>query len=353
MGRFPKISVLMPVFNAGPFLAAAIESIFAQTFEDFEFIIVDDGSYDGSQSLIEEYARRDSRIKVLLNEKNIGIADTLNKGLRVCRGEYIARMDADDVSHPKRFELQVAFMDKNPDVGVSGTWYTVFGHASGTHRNPLTDAEIKIHHLFRDSAIGHPTVIFRRRLIEQTGITFASRDFPAEDLWFWIRLGFVAKFANLPELLLNYRTHQNQVSETRRSLQQSKAAEAQVFFASRLLGRPLTELEKNSHSVLTGRSSVTDGLELERVRDYGTRLLKANAVATVMDQVVLDSAIRERLITALRRYAEQCYKYAAKYDISLLAKFLRDPLRPFGSLNGNEILRFAVKCVICHVPRQR
>src|SRR5258707_849690 len=116
----PRVSVVMSVYNGEKYLGEAVDSILAQTFTDFEFIIIDDGSEDRSPELIEAYV--DSRISFLRNEKNVGLTRSLNKGLQVASGEYIARMDCDDVSLPDRFAKQVAFMDANSGVGACGTW---------------------------------------------------------------------------------------------------------------------------------------------------------------------------------------------------------------------------------------
>ena len=121
----PKLSVIMPAYNAEKYIGEAIESILNQTFTDFEFIIIDDGSSDHTADIIKGF--HDERIRFIQNEKNSGVANTLNKGLELSQGEYIARMDADDISLPARFEKQVAFMEANPDVAVVGCGIELFG----------------------------------------------------------------------------------------------------------------------------------------------------------------------------------------------------------------------------------
>ena len=116
----PRVSVLMPVYNGERFLKVSIDSILSQTFRDFEFIIADDGSTDGSQKIIEDYKQKDTRIIALRNKHNIGTSRTLNKGLSIAKGKYIVRMDADDWSYPDRIERQCDYMQKHPKVGVSG-----------------------------------------------------------------------------------------------------------------------------------------------------------------------------------------------------------------------------------------
>ena len=120
----PKVTVLMPVYNGEKYLKEAITSILLQTFDDFEFLIINDGSSDASVDIIQSF--RDPRIRLVHNDTNIGLIATLNKGLKLAHGKYVARMDQDDISLPRRLEKQTYFMDNNPDVGVCGTWIKLF-----------------------------------------------------------------------------------------------------------------------------------------------------------------------------------------------------------------------------------
>ena len=117
----PMVSVLMAVYNAEKYLTEAVESILVQTFADFEFLIIDDGSVDGSAAILEDYAESDERVKVIHNSENLGLTKSLNIGLKLTQGKFIARIDADDVAVPERFEKQITFMDDHPDIGVCGS----------------------------------------------------------------------------------------------------------------------------------------------------------------------------------------------------------------------------------------
>jgi glycosyltransferase involved in cell wall biosynthesis len=348
----PRVSVLMPVFNAQLYLSEAVASILAQTFGDFELVIVDDGSADASRRILAEHASRDSRIKLLLNENNVGIADTLNRGLAECRGEYVARMDSDDVSLPQRLAHQVAFMDANPHVGASGTWFDRFGHVSGVTRTPQDDESIKLHHLFSYSAIGHPTAIVRKALLDESGIGYRTEEFPAEDLWFWIRLGFRTKLANLPQPLLRYRVHPGQITESRRALQNRKCSEAQVFYAGAIFGRPLSASETRAHRALAGSTQVADASDMALVVGYAKALLEANAATMLAPHTQLEQALEKRVRNCLTHYAGLRYKDADRYTMRLLVRFIFDGLMPFRGLGPVETLRFAAKCLLRHVPRR-
>ncbi len=205
-GRRPKVSVIMPVYNAEHFLPEAIESILKQTFTAWEFIIVDDGSTDDGWKIIQEYARAEPRIVALRNEPNLRISRTLNRGLQAARGQYIARMDADDVSALDRLEKQAAYMDQHPEVGVCGgkmQMINAAGAVIGQRPYYLTDPEIR-RRIFRHSPFAHPTIIMRRAVLEKCGYYDPASDY-AEDYELYFRMGRIAAFGNLPDVTLRYR----------------------------------------------------------------------------------------------------------------------------------------------------
>lgn len=166
----PSISVIMSVYNGMPYLKDAVKSILNQTFKDFEFIIVDDASNDGSHQYLKVI--KDKRIKIITNKKNLGLAASLNKALEVSKGAYIARMDADDVSYTDRLETQLNFLIKNPKIDLCGSWVTLInndGEEVGVHKkNPLGSEKIK-KMLGIYPAIIHPTFFARRRFFINSG----------------------------------------------------------------------------------------------------------------------------------------------------------------------------------------
>ncbi len=205
-GRRPKVSVIMPVYNAEHFLPEAIESILKQTFTAWEFIIIDDGSTDASWKIIREYARAEPRIVALRNGQNLRISRTLNRGLQTARGQYIARMDADDISALDRLEKQVAYMDQHPEVGVCGgkmQMINAAGAVIGQRPYYLTDSEIR-RRIFRYSPFAHPTIIMRKAVLEKCGYYDPAFDY-AEDYELYFRVGRIATFGNLPDVTLRYR----------------------------------------------------------------------------------------------------------------------------------------------------
>jgi GT2 family glycosyltransferase len=231
----------MPVYNGAAYLRESIESILSQSFADFEFIAVDDGSTDASGTILAEYAAKDRRLRVARNDRNLGLAPALNRGLSMARGVWVARQDGDDISLPDRLARQTAFMREHPDVGVSGSQMIMFnerGRVVGEYRVGCTHGMI-LWNIFFGWVFAHPTVIMRRDVLSAAG-GYDPQCF-GEDVDLWVRLAERTRFANLPEALVRYRRHGNAYSLRGRSRQQADALRARQRFASRLLGREVPE----------------------------------------------------------------------------------------------------------------
>lgn len=204
----PIVSVIMPVYNAEEYVGLAIESILNQDFRKFEFIIIDDGSTDNSLNIIKTYI--DPRIVLVRNETNLKLVASLNKGLHIARGKYIARMDADDISLPARLGKQVEFMEEHPEVGVCGTWVELFGggEGRGCYSN---DPGIAKGTLLFGCSVAHPSVMMSREILE-SGLSYSPSYPHAEDYALWVQIAKTHQISNLAEVLLKYRISSNQVS---------------------------------------------------------------------------------------------------------------------------------------------
>lgn len=208
----PKVSVVMPAYNAGKYIREAIESVLDQTFTDFEFIIINDGSTDCTKDIIMEYD--DPRIVILENEKNSGVVVTLNKGLDAAKGEYIARMDADDIAVPKRLTIQTEYMDKHPEIGVLGTGIRVFGVDIEPYDRVFTTNpnQLKSELIF-SSCVAHPTVMIRKAVLDSEHFRYDKNYAGAEDYVLWWGISQKAKIATVPNILHYYRIHRNQITQ--------------------------------------------------------------------------------------------------------------------------------------------
>lgn len=230
-----QISVVMPVYNGEQFVAKAVESILNQTFNDFELIIIDDKSTDNSVKIIKSFD--DSRIKLIQNERNFGIATSLNKGIKYARGQYIARMDADDISYPNRLEEQISFLEKNPGVSVLGTYASLFdedGRIWGNHRRPVVPT---LRDWLWGSQVIHASVMMRKQDVQDAG-GYDSRTYRVEDYDLWLRMfkkGYVIR--TLPKIL--YAIHWDLSDYNRKNLKSLVSETKYKLMRFRDLGVPL------------------------------------------------------------------------------------------------------------------
>lgn len=203
----PKVTILMPVYNGEKYLREAIESILNQTYSNFRFLIIDDGSTDNSQNIIKSY--NDSRINLYVNEKNLGLAKTLNKGIDLTDTKYIARMDCDDISLPNRLQKQVDFMDSNLQVGICGTWAKIITGDKEKIIKPLTSYEdIKAFLLF-ECIMVHVSVMMRVSMLKDYNLHYSTDcNFnTVEDYELWQRCSMQFPIRNIPKVLLIFRIH--------------------------------------------------------------------------------------------------------------------------------------------------
>jgi len=217
----PQVTVLMPAYNAAETIAKAVESVSGQLYDDFEFLIINDGSEDDTAKVVENVA--DERIRYLENDSNLGIQKTLNRGIRESKGKYIARIDADD-SWVEREKLkeQVAFLENNPDHVLVGTGAIVTnedGDELFRYKNPATDYEIRQQILGKNCFL-HPSVVYRKSAVDQVGLYDESEAcLHIEDYDLWLRMGMIGKLANLKMYGIVYRKSDMQISSQNKMTQ--------------------------------------------------------------------------------------------------------------------------------------
>ncbi|MGI5881391.1 MAG: glycosyltransferase family 2 protein [Syntrophomonadaceae bacterium] len=219
----PEITVLMAVYNGERYLGEAIESILGQSYGGFEFLIVDDASTDGTSSILKQYALADKRIRLISNESNLGLSRSLNRGLELAKGAYIARMDADDIARPERFATQLVWLKEHPEILVLGSAIQMIdenGCQLPTKPPPYRPIEMRWASFFgRQFVVCHPTAMIRRELFDHFG--FYAEIPTSQDLELWSRLMYENPYpiANLEEILLDYRVHSNAISTQQSDLQ--------------------------------------------------------------------------------------------------------------------------------------
>lgn len=256
----PRVTVLMPVYNGAAYLDEAVRSILDQTFTDFELLIIDDGSTDRSVEIVQSFS--DPRIRLHRNDRNLGLIATLNKGLSFAAGDYIVRLDCDDVSLPTRLERQVDFMDRNPQIGIAGTWFEkIMDGNSMRIKVPENDAMIRFYLIF-DNTFLHSSIIIRKTFLDEQGLRYDPAFLHAEDYEFWVRCAKITELANLPEVLVRYRYHSGNISNRFRSEQADTADQVRCLHL-RSLGLIPNEDECRLHLDLIGFRFAGD---LDRLR---------------------------------------------------------------------------------------
>lgn len=274
----PQVTVLMPTYNGAKHLAATIDSVLAQTFADFEFLIINDASPDSgaTRSIVNRFD--DSRIRYIELDKNLGIAAASNRGLALARGKYIARQDHDDLSHPNRLQRQIDHMEKHPEVGVCGTWAIYFNEGGRSKRKsyPVSSAEIKAQ-LFNRCTILHPSAVIRKSLLDEHQIQYNTDYATGNDLRLWLDCMPITEFHNIPEYLFSYRLHNQRASRTKKT---SASQEARALFQSKLkgIGFELAEQYQDLfyHGVLKNRREALSLAELRQVELLLHDIMRAN-----------------------------------------------------------------------------
>jgi glycosyltransferase involved in cell wall biosynthesis len=279
----------MPVYNGEKFLRESINSILNQTYTNFEFIIIDDGSKDSSVEIIKGY--KDKRIKFYRNHKNKGLPYTLNRGIDLSRGKYIARMDHDDVSLTYRLEKQVTFMEDNPEIDICGSAIvTEFKGTDKIFRQPSHHEEIKATLLFKN-AMAHPTIVMRKKSMVKCGLLYDPLMVNAEDYELWTRVCWSLKMANIYEPLLNYRRHNNQM--VARETLRPAVCLARKKFVSKFVNR-LNEDDWNIHCMLTDSKIVGRLINLNKLENWILKLSRSNERLKLVERDVFMSVLESQ-----------------------------------------------------------
>lgn len=323
-----KITVLMPVFNGKLFIKAAIESILVQTHNNFEFLIINDGSTDDSDSIIKLYS--DKRIKYIKNEDNKGIVATLNEGLMLSSGKYIARMDADDISLPQRLEKQVAFLENHPEYVLCGCRALAINAKDEKLFNlnrPTTFEQIKVFNLFRNAFI-HPSVMAHTAIMKKFGY---REDYKyAEDYHLFSQLTMNYKVANLGERLLYYRLHEESITSKKNIEMVINEMKTMKFLLSFLFDK-LDDKSLRIHlSVLRPQSACFSSIE---IHDYLINILQKNKEKQVFSNTILRKQLQK-----------EWYNYLiANAQDSALNSYISSPLFMLKNFNPKQLLKLLFK----------
>lgn len=323
-----NVTVLMPVYNSVVFIKDSIESILNQSYKNFEFLIIDDGSTDGTTEILKRI--KDKRIKIVYNKSNLKLVKSLNKGIDIASGKYIVRMDADDISLPYRLERQIEFMENNPNIGICGTWTRNFGKNSDLNIYPITDKEIKTRMLFKCS-FSHPSVIMRKSLLDKYALRYSEEFLYAEDYELWLRSSRFLNFANIPEILLKYRVGNGNVSN--------------IFSEKQ---NELTRIlcKKNLYELCEG--GISDTLLDILINEKSASREQLISIHDKFESIIKNNIIYDRLI--LRKYFQRawnkiCYK-SSKTGLSAFFLYRQFRILRQEDLSKKKEIRFLIKSIL-------
>jgi glycosyltransferase involved in cell wall biosynthesis len=289
----PRVTVVMPTYNCDIHLSEAIESILNQTYKNFEFIIINDDLNPQTREILNNYQLADNRIQIVNNPSRLGLISSLNIGCRMAKGEFIARMDADDISNPERFELQVQYLKDHPEIGILGSWIRQIDNSGRLIRDlrlPISNKSIRWHFLFNNS-LAHSSVMMRSSLIRK--IDYYSNDkLFCEDYDLWVRACPITEIDNLPFFLIAYRTREKISTENlarRNVINQIRLSHIKSETNSDL---SMAELERIYDKSQLGISIESDWKHARSLIDY-IRYLQKEFIRNDFENSEIDNFIEE------------------------------------------------------------
>ncbi|MGY3211651.1 glycosyltransferase family 2 protein [Mucilaginibacter sp. HD30] len=332
----PLISVLMPVYNVEAFVGQAIESILKQTFTQFELLIIDDCSTDRTVDMVEKF--KDERIVLIKKPQNTGLVASLNIGLERACGEFIARMDGDDISNELRLEKQLAYMQQHSDVDICGSAYRSIGSDREVYF-PATHDEIKFY-MLDFCPMGHPSVFMRKSFITGHQLRYDASFTGAEDYELWTRCVWLGKMANLTDILLWYREHPHQVSKTIKPLQVANSDICRVNMLRRLWeNASLTDLY--TREFLFRDATLNNIEELNTIVKWMDNIVETNKEGNYYAPQLFDGYVRTKKKGVIRRFFLTVPAYTPKLFLKQI-KAQNNYRQYFTSV---EYVKLALKCM--------
>lgn len=343
MNQAPRISCVLTVWNGEAYLTDAIRSILTQTFHNFELIVVNDGSTDGTADILDRIQHEDSRIRVQ-HQSHAGLVAALNHGMAFANSEYIARMDADDISMPDRFTVQAEFLDKHQEIGICGSWIETFGgETSAVVKYPTSDGAIRCQLLF-SSALAHPSTMLRRSVLIQHKLQYDDSALDAEDYDLWTRAALCTRFANVPAVLLRYRMHPQQIGHRRIENMEASSQFIRLSQLARLGISPSPEEAQLHHDISRWEFESSTSF-LSATREWFKKLLRANELSKIYPDA--------DFLAVLGRWWSEICMLATQEGWKTVIEFWRAPRLALSVWGPWQHLKFLVKCLLRKDPQKK
>lgn len=283
----------MPTYNVAPYVKEAIASVLQQTYTNFELLVIDDCSTDNTVSLVRSID--DPRIRIVQNEKNLGLAENLNRGLSLITTEYVARMDGDDIAEPLWLEREVTILDSHPEIGICSGGFERFGTVKSLVRFPERHEDCMANMLFECSVIV-PT--FRMSLYRNHGLRYNTEAFPAEDYRFWAECLRVTRIYNIQETLFHYRMHPTQICTARREEQQHKVAQVRLYMLE-WLSEDFNEEEQTYYTGQFMAPQIASKQDYQERQTFCRNLIEKNRNVGHFDEKALHRRLDKHLTLTL------------------------------------------------------
>jgi glycosyltransferase involved in cell wall biosynthesis len=328
-----SVTILLPVYNCVNYIQESLGSILNQTFRNLEVIVIDDASTDKTVEAIQ--AITDDRIKLIQKPINTGYTDSLNMGLEIARGKYIARMDADDIAYPERIAKQVAYMETHPECVLCGTWINLIPE-NKLHTYPINHEEI-VAQLFRINALCHPSVMMRKSVIEEHQLRYDHNYEPTEDYELWTRMALVGQIHNIPEPLLDYRVHVQQISATKNAIQKAHLKNIRNKFIKEInteINASIFDIEKPANLSL---AEIPDWLKSK----YST----LNQISTFKDHPFTETSIHIFIAFQKKELIRNITKRANKVNLFAWFGILRNVPEAYRYLGVTHTTTFFLRSI--------
>lgn len=332
----PRLTVLMPTYNVSSWVEAAIDSVLKQTFNDFELLVVDDGSTDDTLSRVRNID--DPRIRIAAFPDNVGLAENLNRGLDLIGTELVARMDGDDIAEPDWLETGVGILDSHPEVGICSFGFQFFGTKTSLVRFPEHHEDSKAQMLFGCTVI---VPVFRRSVFVDNHLRYSTEAFPAEDYMMWANAYRVTQVYNVQRTLFHYRTHPTQISTARRAAQIEKSNEVRLKML-RWLNLGFSDEEKLYFLNIFVPCKIECKEDIAKLKQFAQLLISRNTYGNYSNEA-LRHKFKYHIGYGVLDYVEQTY-FPHGYSPIAFFRLLSSGLYP--PLPAKNRLKILIKCLL-------